>query len=96
VEAAELAIRAGLTQLGGGLPERLLAADSGHRGPQADCEAGHQAGFVSYRDKSFDTVPGPVTVNRAWCHCARCHHGLARGTPGWAWPGRRCRRDWPR
>jgi hypothetical protein len=32
---------------------------------------------VSYRDKSVDTVLGPVTVSRAWYHCAACGHGLA-------------------
>jgi hypothetical protein len=36
--------------------------DPGYRGPRAPCGQGHEAGFVSYRDKTFDTVPGPVTV----------------------------------
>ena len=35
VEAAELALRAGLTQLGCALLEPLLAADAGYRGPRA-------------------------------------------------------------
>jgi hypothetical protein len=55
----------------------LLAADGGHRGPRVDCGAGHQAEFVSYRDKTVDTVLGPVTMNRAWYHCEACGHGLA-------------------
>lgn len=54
----ELALRAGLAQLGGGLLESLLAADAGHRGPAVECGAGHQARFVSYRDKALDTVLG--------------------------------------
>ncbi len=29
------------------------------------------------RDKTFDSVLGPVTISRAWYHCARCHQGLA-------------------
>ncbi len=41
------------------------------------CGNGHQAEFADYRDKTFDTVLGPVTVNRAWYHCAVCGHGLA-------------------
>jgi hypothetical protein len=73
----ELALRAGLAQLGGGLLEGLLAADAGHRGPAVDCGAGHQAGFVSYRGNGVDTVLGPVTVRRAWYHCHQCGHGLA-------------------
>jgi hypothetical protein len=77
VEAVELAIRAAVMELGRSVLEPLLAADAGHRGPRAQCGAGHQAQFVSYRDKSFDTVLGPVTMNRAWYHCAQCGHGLA-------------------
>jgi len=73
----ELALRAGLTQLGGGLLEGLLAADAGHRGAAVGCGAGHRAGFVSYRRKAVDTVLGPVIIRRAWYHCHRCGHGLA-------------------
>ena len=66
LEAVELAIRTAVTRLGGGMLERLLAADpGGRRGPGTDCGAGHQAEFVSYRDKTIDTVLGPVTVSRA-------------------------------
>jgi hypothetical protein len=70
-------IRAGLLRLGGGVLGELLAADPGHRGPRAECGRGHQAEFVAYRDKVIDTVLGPVTLRRAWYHCARCRHGLA-------------------
>jgi hypothetical protein len=73
----ELALRAGLAQLGGGLLEGLLAADAGHRGPAVACGAGHQARFVSYRDKAVDTVLGAVSLHRAWYHCRTCRHGLA-------------------
>jgi hypothetical protein len=64
-------------ELGRQVLEPLLAADAGYRGPRARCAAGHQAGFVSYRDKTVDTVLGPVTLRRAWYHCAECGHGLA-------------------
>ncbi len=57
--------------------EKLLAADSGYRGPRVPCGQGHEAEFVSYRDKVIDTVLGPVTFTRAWYHCAACRHGLA-------------------
>jgi hypothetical protein len=73
----ELAIRAAVTRLGGGMLERLLAADPGYRGPRADCGAGHQAKFIACRDKTFDTVLGPVTLSRAWYHCKDCRHGFA-------------------
>src|SRR5713226_1284478 len=77
MEAAEAVIRAGLLRLGGSVLEQLLAADRGHRGPRAPCGRGHEAEFVAYRDKVIDTVLGPVTLTRAWYHCAACGHGLA-------------------
>ena len=55
----------------------VLSADRGHRGPRVPCGRGHEAVFVSYRDKIIDTVLGPVTLTRAWYHCAECGHGLA-------------------
>ena len=70
-------MRAGLLKLGGGILGQLLAADPGHRGPRVPCGRGHEAGFVSYRDKVIDTVLGPVTITRAWYHCADCKHGFA-------------------
>ena len=75
--AAEAVLRAGLLKLGAGVLGQLLAADPGYRGPRVDCGNGHQAVFTSYRDKVIDTVLGPVTVTRAWYHCAACGHGLA-------------------
>src|SRR6266851_1252334 len=77
MEAAEAVIRAGMLQAGCGMLEKLLAADPGYRGPRVPCGQGHEAGFVSYRDKVIDTVLGPVTLTRAWYHCAACGHGLA-------------------
>ena len=82
LEAAELAIRAAVLELGRAVLEPLLAANAGYRGPQADCGHGHQGGFVSYRDKTIDTVLGPVTLRRAWYHCAECGHGFAPRNAG--------------
>ena len=73
----ELAIRAAMTRLGAGMLEDLLGLDAGYRGPRVECGAGHEAEFVSYREKTIDTVLGEVTVRRAWYHCAACGHGLA-------------------
>jgi hypothetical protein len=55
----------------------VLSADRGCRGPRVPCGQEHSAVFAGYRDKSFDTVLGLVTVTRAWYHCAECGHGLA-------------------
>jgi hypothetical protein len=96
LEAAELAIRAAMVQVGGSLLAGLLAADAGYRGPRIACGAGHVAEFVSYRDKTSGTVPGPVTVHRAWYHCQHASWGWRRGTPSWGWPGTPCRGGWRR
>src|SRR5260221_703842 len=77
LEAAELAIRAAVMKLGRSVLEPLLAADGGYRGPRVSCGAGHLAEFVAYREKTTDTVLGPVTLSRAWYHCGDCGHGLA-------------------
>jgi hypothetical protein len=63
--------------VGCGMLGQLLAADSGYRGPRVPCGQGHEAVFTAYRDKAIDTVLGPVTLNRAWYHCAECGHGVA-------------------
>jgi len=70
-------IRAGLLKLGCGVLGELLSADQGYQGPRVPCGRGHQAEFTGYRDKVIDTVLGPVTLRRAWYHCARCRHGTA-------------------
>jgi hypothetical protein len=74
----EAAVRAAVLRVGAGLLEGLLAADRGHRGADVDCGQGHQAAFVGYRPKHVDTVLGPLTLERAWYHCADCHRGHAR------------------
>jgi len=75
--AAEAVIRAGMLKLGAGMPGELLSADRGYRGPRVPCGQGHQAEFAACRDKTFDTVLGPVTLGRAWYHCRECKHGFA-------------------
>jgi hypothetical protein len=75
--AAEQVIRAGLLRLGASMLGEVLSAGRGLRGPRVRCGNGHEAVFAGYRDKTFDTVLGPVTVTRAWYHCAQCGHGLA-------------------
>lgn len=77
LEVLELTIRTAMTRLGARLLEDLLAADAGYRGPRVACGSGHQAAFVSYREKIIDTALGPVTVRRAWYHCTACGHGQA-------------------
>lgn len=72
-----------MLQAGCGMPGQLLAADPGYRGPRVPCGHGHEAEFVSCRDKTSGTVLGPVTVLRAWYHCAACKSASRRGTASW-------------
>lgn len=65
-----------MLQLGAELLNKLLAADTGYRGPRVDCGQGHHAEFVSYRDKRLDTVLGRITLRRAYYHCPACGHGV--------------------
>jgi hypothetical protein len=70
----------------------MLDSDDGYRGPEAGCGHGHQAAFAGCRAKTIDTVAGRIEMNRAWYHCAECHHGLApkddeMGVPGSLSPG---------
>jgi hypothetical protein len=77
LEAAETVIRAGLLRLGASVLEELLAADTGAAGPRVPCGHGHEASLVACRDRSVDTVLGPVALRRAWYHCDQCRHGRA-------------------
>jgi hypothetical protein len=77
MESAEAVIRAGMLKLGAGMPGELLPAGRGYRGPRLPCGQGHQAEFAACRDKTLDTVLGPVTLDRAWYHCRECKHGFA-------------------
>jgi hypothetical protein len=56
-----------MLKLGCGVLGELLSADRGHRGPAVPCGNGHEAAFVSYRDKVIDTVLGPVTMCPSVC-----------------------------
>ena len=88
LEAAEAVIRAGMLQAGCGMLEKLPAADPGYRGPRVPCGQGHEAEFVSYRDKVIDTVLGPVTLTA-------CLVSLRGPRPRACPQGRRARRGRP-
>jgi hypothetical protein len=73
----EQAMRAALTSAGAALLEAVLAGEDGYAGPRAGCGCGQQAAYAGCRDKTVTTVLGPVTLRRAWYHCAECRHGFA-------------------
>jgi hypothetical protein len=79
-----------MLKLGAGMLGELLPAGQGYRGPRLRCGQGHQPEFAAYRDKTFDTVLGPVTLGRAWYHCRDCKHGFAPRDADLGWPERLC------
>ena len=80
-------MRAAITSAGARLLEAVLAGEDGYCGPRAECGCGAQAAYAGCRPRTVTTVLGPVTLRRAWYHCAECRHGLAPrdqqlGVPG--------------
>jgi hypothetical protein len=77
LEASEMAVRKAMHQIGGVLLEKVINADgAGYGGKETDCEQGHRATFVDYRDKDVLTVLGPVKIERAYYHCGDCGSGV--------------------
>lgn len=57
--------------------EKYLNQDhSDHSGPHVPCRCGQPARWVERRSKTFHTVLGAVTLDRAYYHCARCGTGF--------------------
>lgn len=71
LEAAEMAIRASLHEVGGRLLQQLLNSDGGgYKGARVACGAGHEASFIDYRSKEVTTVLARITIKRAYYHIA--------------------------
>jgi hypothetical protein len=74
----EEAMRAALASAGAALLQAVLdEQDDGYCGPRAGCGCGGQAVYAGSRPRTVTTVLGPVTLRRAWYHCAACKGGLA-------------------
>ncbi len=57
--------------------ERRINADtSDHAGPTAPCACGLPARYAGRHDKTFESVLGPLTLSRAYYHCAPCETGF--------------------
>jgi hypothetical protein len=55
---------------------RLNADTSDHLGPTALCACGQPARYAGRRPKTFDSVLGPLTLERAYYHCEPCAAGF--------------------
>lgn len=58
--------------------ERRFNEDtSDHAGPSLPCRCGKQARYAGRRPKTFESVLGPLTLERAYYHCAACEAGFS-------------------
>lgn len=57
--------------------QRLNADSSDHMGPTLPCGCGSRARYAGRRGKSFESVLGPLRLERAYYHCAACEKGFS-------------------
>ena len=70
--------------------QRLNADTSDHAGPMLPCACGQSARYAGRHGKNFESVLGPLRLERAYYHCElgglafsrRAAHGRARGRHG--------------
>ena len=58
------------------LEQRLNADTSDHAGPELPCACGESARYRGRHDKTFESVLGPLRLERAYYHCTRCQAGF--------------------
>lgn len=69
------------------LEQRLNADPSDYAGPQLGCDCGRPARYVDRRAKSFQTVLGPLRLERAYYHCSDCGRGFCPRDQAWGLEG---------
>jgi hypothetical protein len=76
-EAVEMAARRQALRLAASaLQQRLNADTSDHAGPQLPCPCGASAQYHGRHGKTFESVLGPLLLERAYYHCAQCQSGF--------------------
>ena len=56
--------------------KRLNADTSDHSGPTLPCACGHSARYADRHGKNFESVLGPLRLERAYYHCDLCEEGF--------------------
>ncbi len=75
-EALEMALRHGALRLAARAIEQRLNADTSDEvGSRVPCRCGGQAHFAGRRSKQFQSVLGPLRLERAYYYCSSCGHG---------------------
>jgi hypothetical protein len=76
-EAVEMAARRQALRLAAHALEQGLNADtSDHAGPELPCSCGGVAQYHGRHEKTFESVLGPLRLERAYYHCGQCHSGF--------------------
>jgi hypothetical protein len=77
LEAVEMATRRQALRLAAHVLEQRLNADtSDHAGPELPCPCGGSAQYRGRHAKTFESALGPLEIERAYYHCARCRSGF--------------------
>ena len=76
-EAVEMAARRQALRLAArALEQRLNADTSDQAGPELPCSCGGQAQYHGRHNKTFESVLGPLHLQRAYYYCAQCESGF--------------------
>src|SRR5450759_2289356 len=76
-EALETAARRQALRLAArALEQRLNADTSDHAGAELPCSCGEPAQYHGRHQKTFESVLGPLHLERAYYHCAKCQSGF--------------------
>src|SRR3989475_12965087 len=76
-EAIEMAARRQTLRLAArALEQRLNTDTSDHVGPQLPCRCGGSAQYHGRHEKTFESVLGPLRLQRAYYYCAQCESGF--------------------
>ncbi len=76
-EALEVALRHRTLRLvARAIEQRLNADTSDEAGSRVPCRCGGEAHFAGRRTKQFQSVLGPLRLERAYYHCPCCGHGF--------------------
>jgi hypothetical protein len=76
-EALEIAARRQALRLAARALEQRLNADiTDHAGPELPCSCGGLAQYHGRHGKTFESVLGPLHLERAYYHCAKCQSGF--------------------
>jgi hypothetical protein len=77
LEAVEMAARRQALRLAArALEQRLNADTSDQAGPELPCSCGGAAQYHGRHGKTFESALGPLNLQRAYYHCARCQSGF--------------------